>query len=140
MKNIKSILILIFCVLLSGTSNMSLAKRNPIDNFEEKCCAENYSTDGMLKCTQKAYKMWDTELNKHYNLLMTKLSPQEKQDLKTAQIAWLNFRDKEFKNIDNINKKLQGTMYINVQAGQKREIVKERSLELKEYYNILMDK
>jgi uncharacterized protein YecT (DUF1311 family) len=140
MKNIKLILILALFALLSGISNISLAKVNPIDDFEEKCCAKNYSTIGMLECTEKAYKMWDAELNKYYNLLMKELSSPEKQDLKTAQVAWLNFRDREFKNINNINQKCQGTMYINIAAGQKREMVKQRALQLKEYYNTLTAK
>lgn len=113
--------VLIACLMILGVYNCSFAKDNSIDSFEEKCCAKNYTTQGMLGCTQKAYKMWDTKLNKYYNLLMKELSPKEKQDFKIAQIAWLNFRDKEFKNIDNICNKRQGTMYINVQAGEKEK-------------------
>jgi len=137
MKPTKSSIVLLIFIVFLTFCNSTIAKELDIDKYEEKCCAENYSTAGMLKCTQEAYKMWDKELNKYYGLLIQKLSIEERKQLKEAQISWLNYRDKEFKNIDSLNNKLTGTMYINVAAGQKREVVKQRALQIKEYYDNL---
>lgn len=43
----------------------------------------------------------------------------------------------EFKNIDNIFSKLNGTMYIPVRVSSKGGIVKQRALELKDYYDLI---
>ena len=137
MKNMKFIFILTFCLLLSGISNISFAKDNAIDVFEQKCIAKNWTTSGMTDCSYKAYEMWDKELNKYYSLLMKKLTPVEQNELKSSQISWINFRDKEFKNINNIFNKLDGTMYIPIRVQERNEIVKQRALQLKYYYDTL---
>lgn len=126
--------ILFIIAILTVFALPLFAKDIDIDKYEEACCAKNSTTAGMLQCTINANIMWNKELNKYYNLLMHKLSPTEKQDLKSAQLAWLNFRDKEYKNIDNVYNKIQGSMYINISAGSKRNIVKQRAWQLKDYY------
>ena len=58
--------------------------------------------------------------------------------LKEAQREWIVYRDKEYRLIDShYLSQLQGTMWHPVAAGEKMEIVKERALKLKGYYEDL---
>lgn len=51
------------------------------------------SQNEMNRCAQDEYKKADVELNKVYQQTMAKLSPEHRQKLKTAQLAWIPFRD-----------------------------------------------
>ena len=101
---------------------------------------KDYSTAGMVKCTEEAMKMWDTELNNYYKLLIGILDEKSKNSLKYAETMWIKYRDSEFKNIYNVYSKLEGTMYIPMYVYAKMEIVKERALKLKDYYELLTNK
>ncbi len=47
----------------------------------------------MNRCAQDEYRKADTELNKIYQQTMTKLTAGHKPKLKSAQLAWIKFRD-----------------------------------------------
>ena len=52
-------------------------------------------TDSMLQCIRQATTMWDKQLNANYKAAVSSLeSEQDKAALKTAQQAWLAWRDK----------------------------------------------
>ena len=118
-------------------SSNALNAKEYIDTVFNSCVTQDPSTMGMVTCANKAYDNWDRELNKYYRLLMSELSAQEKKDLKTAQIAWIDYRDKEFENMNSIHDKLEGTMYLVIFADKKVDFVKRRALELKDYYKLL---
>jgi uncharacterized protein YecT (DUF1311 family) len=110
-----------------------------IDKQWRECLdsAENQTTVGMTACSIRAGKEWDKELNKNYRLLMSKLSGDEKEELKNAQRNWILYRDKEmeFASIMYIN--LEGTMWRIVLADRETEMTRQRALELKVYYDNL---
>jgi uncharacterized protein YecT (DUF1311 family) len=60
-----------------------------------KCMAspDGQSTLGMIQCMQEETERQDARLNVAYRKAMTDLTPQEKDRLKTAQRAWITFRD-----------------------------------------------
>lgn len=135
---IKKILFSICCICLLSLVVFA-DEVFPIDKAEEACISKTSSTDAMLKCTAIAYDAWDKEMNKYYNLLMKKLSPEQKSELLKTQKSWLVFRDNSFTFINNSIREKQGTMYLNVASGERREIVKQRALQLKEYYSIISE-
>jgi uncharacterized protein YecT (DUF1311 family) len=110
-----------------------------IDKQWRECLdsTENQTTVGMTACSIQAAKVWDKELNKNYRLLMSKLSGDEKEELKNAQRNWILYRDKEmeFASIMYIN--LEGTMWRIVLADRETEMTRQRALELKVYYDNL---
>jgi uncharacterized protein YecT (DUF1311 family) len=110
---------------------------HPIDKFLDACTNKDPSTAGVLKCTDAAYQKWDQELNKNYVALMDKLKPAGKQALKSAQLAWLKYRDAEFQNIDGIYGSLEGTMYIPMHEYRRISVIKERALSLVHYLNLI---
>jgi uncharacterized protein YecT (DUF1311 family) len=56
-------------------------------------CADAQSQAEMNMCWGKEYKAADAELNKTYQDFMSKLDESEKVQLKSAQLAWLKYRD-----------------------------------------------
>jgi uncharacterized protein YecT (DUF1311 family) len=56
-------------------------------------CNNTYSTVEMNECASQDYEYVDKQLNLVYKRLMSKLDSVGKEKLKTAQLAWLKFRD-----------------------------------------------
>ena len=56
-------------------------------------CAEAQSQTEMNICWGKEYKAADAQMNVAYRDFTAKLSPEETAQLKTAQLAWIKFRD-----------------------------------------------
>jgi len=70
---------------------------------------------------------------------MKRLPSEQKSELLKAQKSWLSFRDNGFTFVNSSIREKQGTMYLNVASGERREIVKQRALQLKEYYSIISE-
>ncbi len=68
-----------------------------IDRSQEACISDDGSNMGMKMCTDKALKNADALLNVVYQKVSGELSSEEGQEtlnrLKTAQRAWIPFRD-----------------------------------------------
>jgi uncharacterized protein YecT (DUF1311 family) len=136
---IRVILTLFFSVLSANLFSQSDAgKKHPIDIRCEECLKadSSFTTAGMIECEAVAANEWDDELNKYYKLLMAVLSPDEKEQLKTAQIKWLEYRDKEIKFSQTLYNNMKGTMWRVVDASRLKEIIKQRAIEIKSYYDI----
>lgn len=56
-------------------------------------CNNAYSTVEMNECASQDYEYVDKQLNLVYKRLMSKLDSVGKEKLKSAQLAWLKFRD-----------------------------------------------
>lgn len=110
-----------------------------IDNSLSTCIEKDLSTAGMMRCTYVSYKQWDRELNKNYQALISKLKPTSRQALKVAQLDWMKYRDMEFRLIDSIYDTISGTMYIPMRLDQKMQIVRQRSLALASYLELISE-
>ena len=110
-----------------------------IDKRLRECLdsTENQTTIGMTGCSIRAGEEWDKELNKNYNLLISKLSVDEKEKLKNAQRSWILYRDKELEFASTMYIDLQGTMWRIVLADRQTELTRQRALDLKAYYDNL---
>lgn len=115
--------------------------RYPIDSAYVACLEvpDNQSTYGMIDCATKARDAWDKELNNYYKLLLPILSPDEKEKLRTAQRNWLAYRDSELTFYGTMYGNMQGTMWRVVAAERSVDIVRQRALELRTYYEILTE-
>ena len=81
----KSIVVLV--VVLSVGSAIGQGTKKPAP------CSEAGTQVEMNDCAAKEYKTADSALNRTYQQLMAKLEPEEKTGLKTAQTAWIKYRD-----------------------------------------------
>ncbi len=110
-------------------------KKHPIDEWLEKCIEKDSSTAGMINCSNKAYDMWDKELNKVYQELIKKLSPEERKLLIESQRQWIRFRDAEFKFIDKFYYSEKATMFYPMAETSKLQLLKNRVGVLQIYLN-----
>jgi uncharacterized protein YecT (DUF1311 family) len=117
-------------------------QQHPIDKWMDDCMAkpDGQSTMGIVECTNKAYEKWDKELNKMYKTLMNELKPEDQKVLKETQKTWIKYRDEEFILLDKIYAYKDGTMYIPMHAFSRLEIVRERTLKIADYLDLLKEK
>lgn len=129
--------LLLLLLLVPTIVSAQETRKHPIDEALDICTEKDPATAGMVRCTDVAYKKWDQELNKNYQTLMSQLKPAGKQLLKSTQLSWIAYRDNEFKLIDSIYDKIQGTMYIPMRIDEKMQIVKQRALALASHIDML---
>jgi uncharacterized protein YecT (DUF1311 family) len=131
--------LILFILTANLFSQTDTNQKHPIDIKCEQCLKadSSFTTAGMIKCEAIAAKEWDDELNKYYKLLMSVLSPDEKEKLKAAQIKWLEYRDNELKFSQTVYDNMKGTMWRVAYASRLTEIIKHRAIEIKGYYDIL---
>lgn len=125
--------------LLKEKNDSSIENVNPIDKAESDCMNIDYSTIGMLNCTQTAIDSWNNQIAKDINLLKEILDENDNNLLVTSQQDWEKYNKSTNDFIKSLIIKKQGTMYVNVSSGLIREIVKQRALNLREYINITND-
>lgn len=120
----------------NNTEKMQMEQSYTIDKIEGICISKNCSTQGMLECTYKAKIAWENEINTNLTLLKNITSKEDFKNIQLSQKYWESYRDKENLLYDLIQQK-QGTMFQNVVAGHKRDLSKQRALELKSIYDNL---
>jgi uncharacterized protein YecT (DUF1311 family) len=114
----------------------------PIDKQCTECLAKaTEKTSDMMNCFAIARDSWDKEVEHYYGLLMNQLDSQQKGNLKSSQEQWLKYKEKEFQ--------LSNSIYYAADQGHERridacarqaEIVRDRAVDLKEYYELYLDK
>lgn len=125
------------CLLLSHT----LMAKELEPELKMKAClsnSANFTTAAMNNCVYQASVDWDSELNSIYRRLMEKLNPKAKVALKLSQRKWLEHRDLELSSIKAMynDKRFIGSMYSNMQAAHRNEVIKNRVLELNNYLGL----
>ena len=131
----------IFSVSLSIVSNSFAQLQNephPIDIKLEKCHSidSNQTTLGMKNCEWVAYGEWEKEIDKYYNLLLDTLSLETSVILIEAHNNWKIFSENEHEFSRQLYyNEMEGTMWHVINASRLKNIVKQRALELKEYYD-----
>ena len=89
------------------------------------------TTFEMKQCSAKKFKQADDELNKVYRQLMSKLDDEgHKTSLKTAQLAWLNYRDTNCDFESYLNR--GGSIYSVVVTECRTSMTTSRTRQLKE--------
>jgi len=120
---------------------------NPIDvnyevEFKELNQSEIFSTSAQVELESKYTKLWDTELNAIYNKLLSKLNPKEKEVLIQSQKGWLQHHMKESEFVNQVfNLRESGPVFGSQGRVQMQQAIngriRERTLELMEYYSLL---
>ena len=110
--------------------------KHKIDIELENCLNDefNHTTVAMMYCIDDALNAWDEELNRVYKELMTFLSTDQKNVLRSAQKEWIKFRDLEYNNINSIYD-FEGTMWGQVRLMKMLNIVKDRTMTISDYLN-----
>lgn len=124
-----------------GPENMAKAAIHPIDQQVNELLDKNQDTHGQIQAIGKGIELWDAELNRVYKELMAAYAGNEKAKaaLKTAQLAWLKFRDAEHKHLSELYAIKDGSMYRIFHNSDHMELIKARALELKSRLDTLND-
>ncbi len=112
---------------------------HPIDKALDKCMEDKYNTNDMNECVYQAMDSWFVEIGKYLDLFKDNLNDSDYQSVLSAQENWKKYQESEFEAIGAIFDKKQGSMYRNIEVGDKNELVKQRALELKNLYELLVD-
>jgi len=125
----------------AGPENVVQAAIHPIDQQVNELLDKNQDTHGQIQAIGKGIELWDAELNRVYKELMTAYTGNEKAKaaLKTAQLAWLKFRDAEHKHLSELYSIKDGSMYRIFHNSDHMELIKARALELKSRLDTLND-
>ena len=121
----------------SKTQEDETEKLHPIEIEEQKCMKKaDYTTTGMTECSYKAMDMWFKEIDKYLGLLKTVTSEKEYANILKAQENWKKYQESEFVSISIIIDK-QGTIFQNILSGKECGLVKQRALDLRNFYETL---
>jgi uncharacterized protein YecT (DUF1311 family) len=124
--------------LLSFNSDVAApGALHPVDAWLAACMEKDPSTQGMNRCLGQAYEKWDAELNRVYQELGGKLGEGLRPALREAQRAWIAFRDGESDWLAKFYGGLDGSMYRNMLAADRVELVRRRVLELNSFLDVL---
>jgi uncharacterized protein YecT (DUF1311 family) len=69
------------------------ASIHPIDAAQQTCLNKASTTLAMQRCFSATTLAWDKEMNQQYARLTTIMSSEQQAKLKSAQRAWLKYRD-----------------------------------------------
>ena len=132
-------LFIVLCLLAIGISSnaQETEATYPIDRKYRVCVDSNSSTLGMLECISAATKEWDEQLNKYYKLLAEKLNQTQKASLRTTQREWLVYKEKETRFYLDLYTEREGTIWNVVMARRGMDLIRQRAIELIEYYETI---
>lgn len=114
---------------------------HPIDREINELLDKNLNTYAQVEAITHGTELWDAELNRVYKELRNAYGENEKAktELKTAQLAWIKFRDAEYEHFSAMYQLKDGTMYRIYHVSDRLEVVKARALQLKSRLDILND-
>ena len=91
--------------LTTGVTGAKEAFEHPVDIQESACKTGTQNLDEWTKCTLKAARAWNSEVDKYYSLLYKKLSGDAKTALYDNQKYWNLYKNNEYKVIDSLQDK-----------------------------------
>ena len=114
-------------------------KIHPIDKRLQKAIDRDISTANMKKAGRMALGEWEQELEKYYSGLIKELNDNEKVFLEKSQKDWQEYRKSEIEFFDALYGTMRGSMFSTLKVNGRMELVKQRALELKRYYDLVME-
>lgn len=120
-----------FALLTLSTSSFANESVHPIDATMQRCLDKAMTTISIRDCYHQAHQAWDTELNKHYSLIMKTLDLNEEQKaaLRQSQRDWLKYRDSYVKALQRYYP-ADGTIWGVIYDDHVMQIVRDKALSL----------
>lgn len=107
------------------------------------CIDRDWSTVGMVRCAQVELLQREHELEEvegeFLHMLDERFGEKAAKDFLKSRHRWEKYRDAEFKLIDEMFRKLDGSMYRPIQVSEKSDIVHQRSKQLRGMRALLKD-
>ena len=110
-----------------------------------KCLSDTSGVMGQSFCLSNAVDDWSKELIEYDKLIIAKLTGQLKLDYIQSQNKWQLYSDSEVALAEQLEKKYyednpQILLYPQIATERELNIIKTRTLELVEYYNLISNK
>jgi uncharacterized protein YecT (DUF1311 family) len=120
--------------MVSGAISLDATER-----VLRQCLArpENASTAAQVECQAAAGKAYDRRMNLAYAALRRRLSAPAAEKLRSAQRAWLRFRDANSEAGRALFATRQGTIYLPIFAAREAEVVRDRAMALESQLRIV---
>ena len=114
--------------------------KDPIDIAMEQAMEEDPSTAGMVQAAASALKKWEKAMERALTKLEELMEPEEWTALQASQKAWRAFRQQEVKTQGEIYSRMDGTMWRPVAASDMMELVRARTLQLRQYAETISER
>lgn len=101
-------------------------KVHPIDIAGDECESRHSSTIGIKNCKKIVLEAWDHELNRAYKAL----GGSDNSELKAAQLAWIEFRDRQIAYLKSEYGARNGTIWGIVYMSHVVSLTKEQAQRL----------
>lgn len=113
-------------------SHGALQGIDPIDKGYSECIKVDYSTDSIDACANEALRSWGKALDTAYGALSKRLPGKARKALANAQARWIESRDAEFRYIDSLQELKKGNAFAPMSTNEKIDLVKQRTLRLRQ--------
>ena len=132
---------LLACGTVSTNAELNSEKTQPKESQESAVvaqatnCNEAQTTIEMNQCSAQEAGAADQKLNQVYQQLTAKLDVQQRERIASAQLAWINFRDKtcEYERAQFEGGTIATSTYYNCLA----RVTEQRVLDLETYLEML---
>jgi uncharacterized protein YecT (DUF1311 family) len=129
---------IIVCTLLinKAINAQDIGQTNILDQKLRQCLEDSSTSQGMINCEIEAYLAWDAELSRYYKLLIQNLSDDDKNSLLNSQRKWIEFQEDELRFAADFYRR--DAMYLALYYARKTDLVRNRALVLKAYYELII--
>ena len=126
-------------LVLTMAAAIAAPARDTTEAGEDACLnkPQNASTAGQTECEAAAAKAYDQRMNRTYAALLHRLPAPAAEKLRSAQRAWIAFRDSEQAARNALFATRSGTLYVPMQAAGAVRLVRDRVLQLEAYQSIM---
>lgn len=141
MKNLICLSILCLAFAYGASGQAAQESLHPIDSLYKVCLdsAQNQNTWGKTHCAAEARDAWDKEISLYLRLLGEMLTNEENNTLQHNQQQWIAYRDKEVALASSLYGKLTDMKWRAEVFVRQYKILKQRALDLKDYYELLKE-
>ncbi len=112
---------------------LSGLEKHPLDILKSKRMEKNISTMDMVDTLIAFTDLWEKEMNRVLNALMTTVDMDGKRTIQDSQEAWKKFRDAEVKMLIKIHNEREGTIQSIVIAARIQGITRDRANQINNY-------
>jgi len=136
----RTLLFILLTTFTVASASAQDRKQDDIDIQYCKCIAIDSSCAVVSDCAFRAYAAWEKQMKDEYDRLLRELKKEDdKLALKQAQSAWLAYRDATFTSYDFMFN-LPGNKWCRQRHEDRISMVRDRTLQLRNYYELLRKK
>jgi uncharacterized protein YecT (DUF1311 family) len=112
---------------------LSGLKKHPLEILEDQRSEKDTSTMDMVDTLNAFTTLWEKEMNRVLNALMTTVDMDGKRTIRDSQEAWRKFRDAEIKMLIKIHSGREGTIQSIIISSRIQKITRDRAIQINSY-------